>query len=275
MCWSLKQTRGAELDGAISVPGFVQERSPRLVKAEVSGLNRGSSISGDLWSPFLNKWGWIGNFWELELGMIRKVCTLSAYLCEKGWRTSRDSRATKGIWESFLSSTYTHLGFPGIGTLLASVDAAEMFDINIISSVCLSWAEAVFENQPDPRENSLFIGMGRRSCGKSPHQINPYWCNHKKKKTLWRLAALNANQTHPWSAWLAIFVCDGVAMWLKTVLKAVFSIDPHQLKALRAELGWSILLCTCLLSEGKSICCSGFFPQMINLRKNHSPVVLY
>lgn len=96
-----------------------------------------------------------------------------------------------------------------------------------------------------------------------------------KKKTLWRLPALNANQTHPWSAWLAIFVCDGVAMWLKTVLKAVFSIDPHQLKALRAELGWSILLCTCLLSAGKAICCSGFFPQMINLRENHSPVVLY
>lgn len=156
MCWSLKQTRGAELDGAISIPGFVQERSPRLVKAEVSGLNRGSSISGDLWSPFLNKWRWIGNFWELELGMIRKVCTLSAYLCEKGWRTSRDSRATKGIWESFLSSTYTHLGFPGIGTLLAPVDARcsrdvwhqhHIFSLSIVSWSCIwksAWSKREF-----------------------------------------------------------------------------------------------------------------------------------
>lgn len=159
-------------------------------------------------------------------------------------------------------------------------DAVEMFDINIISSVCLSWAEAVSENQSDPRENSPFIVMGHRSCGKFPHQINPYWCNQlpiKKKKEDIMKTTSSKCQSNPS---LICPTCNFCMRWsclvIKgCVLKAVLSIDPNELKALRAELGWSILLCTCLLSAGKAICCSGFFPQTINLRKNHSPVVLY
>lgn len=71
MLWSLKQTRGAELDRAITIqtrdkiPGFFKERGPKVVKAEVSGLNRGSSISGDPCCPQIPVSGEMRVDWEL------------------------------------------------------------------------------------------------------------------------------------------------------------------------------------------------------------------
>lgn len=66
-------------------------------------------------SLFLKQQRWIGDFWELELGMIRKACSLSAYLCEKGLRTREGQQGyiRKFGNPSSLAHTHTHLGFPG------------------------------------------------------------------------------------------------------------------------------------------------------------------
>lgn len=89
-------------------------------------------------SLFLKQQRWIGDFWELELGMIRKACSLSAYLCEKGLRTREGQQ---GYIRKFgnpasLAHTHTHtLGFSWLsGTLVASADAWwSILDTNIIS----------------------------------------------------------------------------------------------------------------------------------------------
>lgn len=79
------------------------------------------------------------------------------------------------IQESLLSSKHT-LWFSGLfGPLVASVGAwwsTELLDIFI--SVCLSWAEAVSENESDLRVDNYLIVKGHASCGKSTHQINLY-----------------------------------------------------------------------------------------------------
>lgn len=129
------------------IPGFFEKRGPKLVRAEVSGLNRGPSISRDLCCPHIpvsEATIWIGNPWQLELGMTRKACTFSCV--RKGWGPGKGQQGYRRKFGNPSSLTHTHtlLGFPGCleHLLLQEMhDGAEMFDINIVSSAQFVYRE--------------------------------------------------------------------------------------------------------------------------------------
>lgn len=57
-------------------------------------------------------------------------------------------------------------------------DAAEMFDVNIVSSPQFVYHELkLYLKISLIQERTPLYCHRSSSCGKSTHQINPYWCN--------------------------------------------------------------------------------------------------
>lgn len=142
-----------------------------------------------------------------------------------------------------------------------------LFDINIISSSQFLYHELKLYLRISliQERTSSLLSWDTLAVG-SPltKLITTGVTSYTKKEIIMK----TTSSTWQWNPSLIYLSCDFHMRWnhhvIKgCVLKAVLSTDPHELKALRAELGWSILLTTCLLSTGKALSVR-LFPQMIN-----------
>lgn len=171
------------------ITGF-KERGPKPVRTEACPAETGFINTK---TGACQQQGWIGifpteNLPKTELGMIWKVCNLSAYLCKRGLRTGQGQHdCLREMWES--SSTHT-LCFAGLfGALVVSVDAwwaqscltptSYLHPLYAVISVCYGLELCLGISLI--REN-LLIAPGHTSWGKSTCQINLYWCNQLHEK---------------------------------------------------------------------------------------------
>lgn len=186
------------------VPGFFKERGPNWWKQR----SLGSSVSGHLCCPQIPASEATRVDWRLlraGAGNDQKgLHPLSLVVWERAEDQGKAAGLHKEIWEPFLSSTYTHthtLGFSWLsGTTVASADAWwSMFDTNIISPPQFAYHElklylriSLIQERTSPLLSWDTAAVGSlipTGVGSS--------IKKKKKKALWRLPALNANQTHP------------------------------------------------------------------------------
>lgn len=243
------------------ITGF-KERGPKPVRTEAYPAEMGfiNAKTGAWQQQERTRIFPTGNLPEPELGVIWKARNLSAYLCKRGLRTGQGQHdCVREMWESFLSSTHALCFACLFGALVVSVRAQSfltptsyLHPLYAVVSVC--------------HELGLYLGIslirGRTSLllwdtpavGNLLAKLISTGVTSYMKKDITKTTSSKCQ----WNPPLICLPCDFGMRWeghvIKGyVLKAMVSIDPHQLQVLRAQLSINILLKTCLLSTRRGI----------------------